>query len=336
MERKIEFDIIKGIGIILVLLGHIHMFHPGCVLPEWLSYVIWTFHVPLFFFIAGYFSKSYDGNPTTVILKYFKRLVIPFLITALIVILYNTLLVYKHNNPQYVLGIIGSYLFGDVSGNWASFFGIPNDMGVGAVWFLMALFWAKSFFYFITRIGDKYACIVCVLLSWIFSIFSFPLPFFLRQGITALGFVAVGYWLKKHPLKWWCWLIIIICFISVQFYHVDSSPYEGYYQIYPINVLAALGGTYILYLVARIIAELPFISKFFIAIGSNTMNILCVHTMDMRCNAIRLVFKHIPILYSTPWLSVCCEYIIVIAVSFLPNIIQSILSYTKSSRQYNG
>ena len=49
MARRIEtIDIVKGLGIVMVLIGHIA--HWG----DWLSRTIFCFHMPLFFFVAGF------------------------------------------------------------------------------------------------------------------------------------------------------------------------------------------------------------------------------------------------------------------------------------------
>ena len=49
MKNRISyFDIAKGIGIILVMFAHV-------TLPITLEKFIYSFHVPLFFFLSGYF-----------------------------------------------------------------------------------------------------------------------------------------------------------------------------------------------------------------------------------------------------------------------------------------
>ena len=48
MERLVFIDNAKGIGIILMILGHI----PN--MPEFFHSWIYSFHMPLFFFISGY------------------------------------------------------------------------------------------------------------------------------------------------------------------------------------------------------------------------------------------------------------------------------------------
>jgi polysaccharide biosynthesis protein PslL len=58
LNRNLTVDVAKGIGIILVVLGH-----NWIVLHEKndLFRVIFSFHVPLFFFISGLFLKDREG-----------------------------------------------------------------------------------------------------------------------------------------------------------------------------------------------------------------------------------------------------------------------------------
>lgn len=53
--RDVRFDIMRGIGILLMMLGHIPI--------EGVAYnVIYSFHMPMFFILAGYFAKDVQLN----------------------------------------------------------------------------------------------------------------------------------------------------------------------------------------------------------------------------------------------------------------------------------
>ena len=57
--RVDEIDIAKGLGILLVIVGHL--------LPEdsWMRQIIYSFHMPLFMFISGglfYYTKIRKGK----------------------------------------------------------------------------------------------------------------------------------------------------------------------------------------------------------------------------------------------------------------------------------
>ena len=50
-NRIVSFDILKGGGILLVILGHIQI-------PYMLKTVIYSFHMPLFFFVRLFLSSN--------------------------------------------------------------------------------------------------------------------------------------------------------------------------------------------------------------------------------------------------------------------------------------
>ena len=98
-ERNITFDIIKGIAIYLMVLGH-------CGSPG--HKFIYLFHMGVFFIISGYFFseknyKSYD-NLKTFIKRKVKSLYLPFIIINLFCILFHNFFIHINlltNNPNF-------------------------------------------------------------------------------------------------------------------------------------------------------------------------------------------------------------------------------------------
>ena len=81
MAKRIEYmDIARGIGILLVVLGH----NDFEVLSLFARQIIYSFHIPLFFFLSGYFV-----NTSISFLDYFKKrfngLLKPFLFTLFLI-----------------------------------------------------------------------------------------------------------------------------------------------------------------------------------------------------------------------------------------------------------
>ena len=77
-ERSHYLDILKGIGIVFVVFGHVT--HIG-----WLRTYIWGFHMPLFFFVSGVlFERERYGNFISFVKRRFKSLVIPYFLFSLI------------------------------------------------------------------------------------------------------------------------------------------------------------------------------------------------------------------------------------------------------------
>ena len=58
VERNIIFDAIKAFAIGLVVYGHSIQYLSGCTWDNEIFRIIYTFHMPLFFMISGYFFSS--------------------------------------------------------------------------------------------------------------------------------------------------------------------------------------------------------------------------------------------------------------------------------------
>ncbi|HON53348.1 MAG TPA: acyltransferase family protein [Bacteroidales bacterium] len=72
MPQRINWiDYAKVIGIYLVVLGHLPI-------PEQGSVYIYSFHMPLFFFISGFLSKTNNITFRQFILKKIRTLIIPY------------------------------------------------------------------------------------------------------------------------------------------------------------------------------------------------------------------------------------------------------------------
>ena len=75
-KRILWVDVAKGIGMILVVLGHTHF--GGRTL-------IYTFHMPLFFFCSGlFFSNSEPLNLMEKLKKCLKTILFPYFLYAII------------------------------------------------------------------------------------------------------------------------------------------------------------------------------------------------------------------------------------------------------------
>ncbi len=123
-KRRISWiDVSKGVAIILVTLGHNPYIGdtPGKAFE-----VIFSFHIPLFFFLSGLFFKS-DTSLSELILKKYKALLKPYLFTMFFVVVLYSFFKRQYSFP--------GYLF------WALYANGP-DLPKSAIhlWFLPSLF----------------------------------------------------------------------------------------------------------------------------------------------------------------------------------------------------
>lgn len=69
-------DAAKGLGILLVILGHAGV-------PSWTKALIFTFHMPLFFFLSGYLFNAgkYLADPLLLLTTKGARLILPYVVS---------------------------------------------------------------------------------------------------------------------------------------------------------------------------------------------------------------------------------------------------------------
>lgn len=121
--RNILFDIIKGVAIYLVVLGHSIQYLMGDGWQEnVLAKCIYMFHMPLFIFISGYFfSSSADKSSIgDFVKKKFVRILLPSITYGLMMIVVNTVLSSMKRHVLYV--------------------NFPENMEYFGLWFLSILF----------------------------------------------------------------------------------------------------------------------------------------------------------------------------------------------------
>ncbi|AHF13657.1 hypothetical protein BARVI_03575 [Barnesiella viscericola DSM 18177] len=85
-RRDIAFDIAKGIGIVLMVIGH----YIRSMLPSSIVFTrfIYHFHMPLFFLIAGFFYESSTRKESygAFVWNKFQRLMLPYFILSWVII----------------------------------------------------------------------------------------------------------------------------------------------------------------------------------------------------------------------------------------------------------
>ena len=102
-SRNRSIDAVKGSLILTVVIGHILL---GTLDGNILRYVIYSFHMPAFFFISGYLFKkdSICSLPFTLLIrKYWKRMLFPWLLAW---IAYTSINLYHNFNVVSLLGYI--------------------------------------------------------------------------------------------------------------------------------------------------------------------------------------------------------------------------------------
>lgn len=289
-QRYQSIDVLKGIGIFLVLVAH--------SLGGAISHFAYTFHMPLFFIVTGLFMKPYLADFGT-LRKDFGRLVGPAVFTSIIVVAVCSLgyalpYVYLQNPMELLWG-------GDSRGWW--------DVNMlGNLWFLFALFFSKMSFYCIAKVSDRLS--VLVLLSFIIGGITLIvsryvyLPFMIFRGICVLPFIAIGYSVRQM-----CYTDGIISFTSLssRVLAVITIVMWGAYLLfcdevvlnfswgYIPDILAACGGTLVCYYVSNAICRYTHLTKkVFNILGVYSLLLICGPTIETYCFPMQIIMPDMP------------------------------------------
>ena len=271
----------KGIGILLVLTAHFFSWnHP--VLDKGIT----SFHMPMFFIVAGYFSKSYEevASVKQGVKHYFMRLFLPYAFTQLVLVSWSLLFVVtgKSGWNGVIRGIL-SMFWGDIYGPSTPW----GDLTLGVTWFLMALFVAKTLLLVLVSRMKGWAIpvsfVIAIVSLLIHKVFPYSI-WCIMIGLTALPFVTIGWWLRNHPAPVWMMLVAILGWL-VAFKYSQMNVYGFQYRCYPLDVVGALGGTSFLYLLSKWMANrLKAVGKSFAYLGIISLAILCMHNIELACH----------------------------------------------------
>lgn len=284
MEKRLEFiDILKGIGIIFVIAGHLQ--NISTISRAW----IYSFHMPLFFFISGVlFRKSnLKLNKKDYILKKVKSLLYPYLTISIFFIVFNILTAIKnHSGIVGIKQMIFSYLYSAK---------LYETNYVGALWFLTCLFSVEIMFYFIAKISNKtskkFIVIFIGIIGLVFGNFSsIRLPFGLDIGFTGLVFYYLGYVYKNTKSlvefnnKYYFLMIIPnVIFMALNYRILKATIYKGRVDMLYLNYgnylffyISAITGILFLYGLSEKIH-----SKLLAMIGRNSLVIMGFHLFIM-------------------------------------------------------
>ena len=278
-QRDVTFDIMKGIGVLLVMLGHTwHICDP-------MVHVVNSFHMPLFFIVAGYFSKSFydvrEGDRWHIVGHYFKRLYIPFAFATLLLALWFCAKAIF--NSQYWDSVITTLL----SLGWASTIPLHTLWGecaTGVVWFLITLLCSKTMFLFLSR-WKKLVLPFSIVLSfggYLLGRCALPLPFCLTQSMIVLPYIAIGWWWRRRKPPVWLVLMFVATWVLA---NVFSSMvlFECRMDCYPLDLVGACGGTYLVFLFSKFIAKhTRYLSRILALFGVCSLAFICFHYVEIN------------------------------------------------------
>lgn len=177
MERNAYFDNARVLLIFLVVFGHmIQPFVDGSDKLNTLYMWVYTFHMPAFIFLAGFFAKG-SGNKKY-IWKLAKKLIVPYLIFQTIYTLY-----------YFFIG----------KADWQTGMFYPH----WSLWFLLSLFCWHMLLYWFKKIPPILGILIAVQIGLLVGYFGeIGHTFSLSRTFVFFPFFLLGFWLKEEHVMW--------------------------------------------------------------------------------------------------------------------------------------
>lgn len=176
----------KGIGVILVVLGHL-LYESNI---PYVNQVIYSFHMPLFFILSGYIQKKEIKNDF--LKKKAKRLLIPFLAFTIIGFPIWGFIIIRHGGNIIQVLLDSFYIKGEISNN--------------PLWYLVAFFEVSTVI-FLIKIPERSikSQIVILIITTLAGLTTYNLRNQLKvfnvlgfnRAIVCLSFYILGIVIKK-------------------------------------------------------------------------------------------------------------------------------------------
>ena len=250
-NNRIEsFDIARGIGILLMVMGHADF-------GADFSKVIHTFHMPLFFFVSGYFYRPQKYAGYLEYLRHNTRtLLIPYLIFAVFFEILHVIYTGDFSIRYFLVSICSSN---------------HNRIDVaGALWFLLCLFSAKVVYHAlsVTIKNRKVLTAVIIIISLSASFlrkFDIIFPFALDSALSCLLLIHVGYLLylyrdnifvrRLFNMTWWMFIIVAVVFFVTAFANDPVNVRRNKYGVLPLYLISCYSGILLTMNISRLIEK---------------------------------------------------------------------------------
>lgn len=284
MQRERSIDIAKGLGILLVVLGHlIDSFNAD--IPGVYGYV-YLFHVPLFFFISGLFYHESDSLGKTALNKA-RRLFVPYLAANVFFWLVEMARVWRMGDMY-----DGDLGFRDLLLAVAGLWPVPS-MFSRPTWFLLVLFRVSILYKIIQMLtGSRKWCMAAIsIAAGVAGALTSVGDVMIGQTLVALAFFSAGHvlrplligsmdrWQMKYAMPAAVVASALLYPISL---HQMTNIAVNVYGNCVLFFLGAVLGTILVLLVSSMLSRLGRVSDAISFVGRHTMAVLIWHVFIMK------------------------------------------------------
>lgn len=290
-----QISIAKGIGIILVVVGH-----SGC--PEYLHTFIYSFHMALFYFCSALFydERKIFNKPRDFVFRKIKGLYWPYVKWSVIFILLHNLF--------YSIGFYNDHLsYTEMYINikcsirclW------QGERFLGAYWFLPSLLGEIIIFSLIIWM-TKYAkntkmTLILVLIGFCLGLLAniFKIDLKANRELIMLPVYYSGFWIGKKMcnegflqtfLSMKLFVISLVCLLIFPFLNSSMSVAQNNFEVIPFTYLTFASGILFILYISKLLMNYEVIGKLLDYIGTKTLSILTFHYLGFKLMTLLLVY----------------------------------------------
>ena len=274
-QKRLDYlDMAKGIGIFLVILGHIEYIQEDTL--KWIS----SFHMPLFFVVGGilaYLKRDTGRSAFETIGSRIQGVLTPYLSFSLMLLAMNTITSIR--NPETLSGTVLAKQYIDTF----------TGYGVHILWFLPAYFiagavfalvqgmreWQRNLMILLLALGayalsaglglDQYVTWECSPIRYL----GYDLLITVLRGLLALPFLLMGWYLAKIPKGWLTFLLLPGSLLALRS-PVFDLHYLYLHPVHYLNAFLCCAG------IVSLVKALP-VSRVLCWLGRNSLVIMCTH-----------------------------------------------------------
>ncbi|MBF2685556.1 acyltransferase family protein [Listeria welshimeri] len=268
-KRESYFDNAKFILIFLVVFGHfLQTFIAEYASVRILYIYIYTFHMPAFILISGFFAKSF-GKPGY-LKKMMKKLILPYVFFQLIYSIFYYFLLNKDNLSLKIL-----------DPEWS-------------LWFLLSLFFWNLMLLVFSKMKPWKSVIVAVFIGLVAGYFDVIGGYLsLSRTLVFFPFFLVGYFLTKehfYLLKMHfatiigsIFIVLLLIFIAINpslndKWFLGSKPYANFVEVKSLGLFIRALVYFISFCsIAAFFSFVPRKRLFFTKWGKNTLYVYLLH-----------------------------------------------------------
>lgn len=309
-KARIDFiDLFRGIGIIFMIMGHVGF-------GKKFDYFIHAFHMPMFFFVSGYFYNKKELSFAEILVKKGKILLMPYLCFGILQYPVWLLLYDSEDKVRPLINLL-----------WENTKELPI---ANALWFLTALFIVDILYFLMDQYlkSSKLLTLVVSIISLVGNIATLVLPCRLPWALDA-AFVGIGLYHIAHIIKEskskFCNKIlnlnifqtlglagvIVILIFKNGYINMRNGTYANIPLFWINAIVAILVGWNMCRIINRQCSEIPFLNeclKGIKYIGKNSITFLCL-------NQIVIIFVNR--IFENIILSIMCKRMVILIITLL-------------------